>query len=93
MKTTTSRRIITIPYTVGQHFATYIAYGETEGLTEDEMIDFDALEQDARRNADNGYEFAHWSITDNTDEFAKCEATGIMGATIDIEAVYFHRDA
>jgi hypothetical protein len=86
---TKTRRIVTIPYTVGEHFAPYIANGDTEGLTEDELQDFARLEQEARAIASRGYEFAHWNITDNRDEFAQCEATDLMGATVEIEAVYF----
>jgi hypothetical protein len=86
---TKTRRTVTIPYTVGEHFAPYIAYGDTEGMTAEEIADFDRLEKEARAIASRGYEFAHWNITDNRDVFAQCEATDLMGATVEIEAVYF----
>lgn len=87
------QRIDTVPYTVGQHFALYIAYGETEHLTDSELADFKSLESAAKTNASEGFEFSHWSIAEDTDEFAHCEATYMMGACIIVEAVYFHREA
>ena len=59
----------------------------------EEAADFARLEREARSIAANGYEFAHWAITDERDEFARCEATDLHGACTTVEAVYFHKDA
>ena len=83
------REIITIPYTVGEHFASYISYGETDHLEKAEVDSFNELETEARENGAPNYEFAHWAITNDRDEFAKCEATQLRGACMTIEAVYF----
>ena len=88
-----SRRVITIPYTLGDQFLGLIAYGEADTLTDEEAADFARLEREARSIAANGYEFAHWAITDERDEFARCEATDLHGACTTVEAVYFHKDA
>ena len=88
-----SRRVITIPYTLGDQFLCLIANGEADTLTDEEAADFARLEREARSIAANGYEFAHWAITDERDEFARCEATDLHGACTTVEAVYFHKDA
>ena len=90
---TTSRRIITIPYTVGEHFASYISYGEIDHLEKVEVDAFNEMETEARENGAPNYEFAHWVIQNGYEEFAKCEATGFFGTCITIEAVYYHKDA
>ncbi len=94
MTATTSKRVELIAYTIGQQFATFVTYGDTDTLSADELADFEELERSARDNPPEGYTFAHWSIdTDTADEFARCEATGLHGACYQFEAVYFHKDA
>lgn len=82
------RPVQVIPYTIGEQFATYVAYGETDHLNDDEPAQFDAIDQQARDNAPAGFHFAHWDITDNRDEFTRCEATDLMGACLTFNAVY-----
>lgn len=81
----------TTPYTIGEHFATYVAYGDFDHLSDDEKSQFDDLELSARVNAPEGYHFAHWDITDQRDDFARCEATDLMGACLTFNAVYFQK--
>ncbi len=81
-------KTLTIDFTIGDHFMAYIAYGETDHLETEEVEIFEAFEAGARALPKNGYEFMHWSISDNRDEFAKCEATGLMGACTEVQAVY-----
>lgn len=79
-----------IPYTLGTQFATYAEYGDLDSITAKEKMQFDDLEQQSRIDAPEGYKFAHWSIqTDKYDEFAKCDATGLMGNCYQFDAVYF----
>lgn len=79
-----------IPYTIGTQFTCYAEYGDFDDLSDKEMRQFDNLEQSSRIDAPEGYYFAHWSInTDQYDEFAKCEATGLMGSCYQFDAVYF----
>ena len=94
MTATTSERVRVIPYTIGEQFASYVTYGDYDNLYYDEIEDFNDLERAARDNAPEGYTFSHWSIdTDNRDEFARCEATGLRGLCYRFDAVYFHKDA
>jgi hypothetical protein len=80
-----------IPYTLGTQFACYAEYGDFDDLTDEEKSQFDDLEQSARINAPEGYQFAHWSIsTDKHDEFTKCQATDLMGSCYQFDAVYFN---
>ncbi len=89
-----ARLVEGIAYTIGQQFAGLVEYGEEEGLTPEELADFQELEQAARDNPPEGFTFSHWAIdTDTADEFARCEATGLHGACYQFEAVYFHKDA
>jgi hypothetical protein len=82
-----------IPYTLGTQFATYVEYGDIDSLTAEEKRLFDELEQSSRIDAPEGYQFAHWSIqTDQYDEFAKCEATDLMGNCYQFDAVYFEKE-
>ena len=68
--------------------------GDTEGLTPEELEDFDHLDRAARQETPDGCTFAHWAIdTDERDEFAQCEATGLRGACLRFDAVYFHPGA
>ena len=81
-----------ISYTIGTEFATYVAYGDFDELSNEEKRQFDELEQFARLEAPDGYYFAHWSIqTDQYDEFAKCEATDLRGHCYQFDAVYFEQ--
>jgi hypothetical protein len=77
-------------YTLGTQFVGYVAYGDLDTLDGKEKSQFDDLEEAARKNAPEGYQFAHWSIqTDKHDEFARCEATHLMGSCCQFDAVYF----
>lgn len=79
-----------ISYTLGTQFASYVANGDFDHLSDEEKSQFDDLEQSARINAPEGYRFAHWGIEiDNRDEFARCEATDLMGDCCQFDAVYF----
>lgn len=94
MTATTSKRVELIAYTIGQQFATFVEYGDRDTLSADEVQDFEELERSARDNPPEGYTFGHWAIdTDEADEFARCEATGLHGACYRFDAVYFHKDA
>lgn len=77
-----------LSFTIGEHFATYIEYGETDHLDPVEVEIFDAFFAGVKALAKPGWSFAHWSITDSRDEFSKCEASGLFGATLEIDAIY-----
>lgn len=80
----------TISYTLGTQFASYVANGDDSHLTNQEVGDFEMIDQQAHDTAPSGYHFAHWDIkTDQYDEFAKCEATDLMGNCYQFDAVYF----
>lgn len=82
-----------ISYTIGEQFATYVEYGDIDHLSDDEVSDFNHVHNQAIVNAPEGYYFAHWSIdTNNRDEFARCEATGLHGACYQFTAVYFEKE-
>jgi hypothetical protein len=79
-----------ISYTLGTQFASYVANGDFDHLSDEEKSQFDDLEQSARINAPEGYRFAHWGIEiENRDEFTRCEATDLMGDCCQFDAVYF----
>jgi len=84
-----NRAPIIVGYAIGEHFATWIAYGEQDDLTPEELEQIEAITDNATNNAPEGYYFAHWAITDEREEFTKCEATGLMGACLTMRAVYF----
>jgi hypothetical protein len=77
----------TIAYRIGEYFIPWIAYGEAD-LTDEETAAIEGLEAYAMDNAPGELSFSHWRVTDDRDEFARCEATGIMGACVTIHAVY-----
>lgn len=86
-----TRRVEVISYTLGEHFAPFVEYGDTEGLTTGEIEDFNHLDRAARREVVDGCTFSHWAIdTDDRIEFTICEATGLQGACLRFDAVYFH---
>ena len=86
-----SRRVEVISYQLGEHFAPFVEYGDTEGLTTGEIEDFNHLDRAARREVVDGCTFSHWAIdADDREEFAQCEATGLRGACLRFDAVYFH---
>jgi hypothetical protein len=86
------RETITIPYTVGEHFLFYICYGDSEQLSSVEVEQFNEMENEARETGAPNYKFAHWSVTEQREEFATCEATQCKGACIKIQAVYFRNN-
>ena len=88
------KRVETQPYTIGAHFAALVANGDATGLTDEEEALFADLERDARDSAPDGYTFSHWAVdTDDRDEFARCDATGLRGECYRFDAIYFHKDA
>jgi hypothetical protein len=79
-----------ITYTMGADFAAYVANGDASHLTDQEIGDFDMIDQQAHDQAPAGFHFGHWSIdTENYHEFARCEATDTLGACYQFDAVYF----
>lgn len=85
-------KIEIISYTLGTQFACYVEYGDLDGITNKEKRLFDDLEQSSRIDAPEGYEFSHWSIeTDEYEEFARCEATDLMGNCCRFDAVYLEK--
>ena len=79
-----------ISYTLGTQFAAYVANGDASHLTDQEICDFEMIDQQAHDTAPSGYRFAHWAIEiDNRDEFTRCEATDLMGDCCQFDAVYF----
>lgn len=81
-----------ISYTIGEQFATYVMYGDADHLNDGEAEQFDAIDQHAHDTAPAGFHFAHWDVTDDRDEFARCEATDMMGACLTFNAVYFENE-
>jgi hypothetical protein len=81
-----------ISYTLGTQYVCYVAYGDLEGITDQELRLFENLEQSSRIDAPTGYHFSHWEIqTDKYDEFTRCEATDLMGSCCQFDAVYFEQ--
>lgn len=80
--------IHTADYTLGEQFATYVAYGDVDTLSTGEEDSFIELEARARDAAPTDYTFSHWSIGDDANEFTQCEATGLMGRCLTFTAVY-----
>jgi hypothetical protein len=75
-------------YSVGNQFLMLIG-GETEGLTKNEIKEFDDFEKFIMSTGGiPGYEFQHWSITDETEEFSECEISDFYGNCTKIDAVY-----
>jgi hypothetical protein len=77
----------TIAYRIGEYFIPWIAYGEAD-LTDDEAAAIEGLEDYAMTEPPGELSYSHWHITGDRDEFARCEATGLMGACVTIHAVY-----
>jgi hypothetical protein len=79
-----------IAYTMGAQFAAYVANGDASHLTDQEVGDFDMIDQQAHDQAPAGFHFGHWAIEiDDRNEFARCEATDLMGDCYRFDAVYF----
>jgi len=77
----------TVTYQVGEYLIPWIFYGDAD-LTEEERNAIDGLEDYAMTEPPGDLSFSHWEITDDRDEFARCDATGLMGACVTIRAVY-----
>jgi len=71
-----------------EQFATYVAYGETDHLEDGEVDQFRVIDLEARDAAPIGFHFGHWDVTDDREEFARCEVTGLWGACLNFNAVY-----
>jgi hypothetical protein len=83
----------TIEYEIGQHWLSYLINGDATGLDEGEAEKFDAWLKDQEHNLPDNSGF-HWTdkIDDEgnpiTNEFARCEFTGLMSATATVLLVY-----
>jgi hypothetical protein len=76
-------------YTIGEQFASYLAYGDESGLDDSEVTDFVGFENGINEyDKPEGYSFGHWDITEQTDEFALCEVTELRGRCIVVNAVW-----
>ena len=71
-------------YTIGSHFACPLVYADYSGLTDEEEKALEAwLEQ-------NEFRGGHWDIGE-TQEFARCEISGLMGECITATQFYPQR--
>lgn len=62
---------------IGQHFLCSIFNGDDSGLTDEEIAELDyGLSQYPRGDL--------VPLDDSEDEFARCDITGMMGATVDV---------
>ena len=82
-------KIITTTYDIGSHFLPYLINGDCSGLEDEESVELDGFENGIRQyDRPEGYRFGHWDITEETNEFAECEITGLMGNTTKVVAVW-----
>lgn len=59
-------------FTISQHFATVLEYGDYGDMDKDEIKQFEEWEHDAKDG-----KTGHWSIIDMSENFTKCEVTGL----------------
>ena len=72
-----------IEFNISQHFATIIEYGEYGDMSEDEIEQFDQWqynEQDGKQG--------HWSIDEISEDYGKCEVTGLFSTLISVSWNY-----
>jgi hypothetical protein len=87
--TNTTNEFETQSYTVGDQFLMLISCGETDGMTKNEIKEFDDFEKYIMSTGGiTGYEFQHWSITNEKEEFSECEISDFYGNCTKIDAVY-----
>jgi hypothetical protein len=72
-------------YTVGSYFLSAMINGDYSGLNDQETRD---LNDWLQRN--NCYGAGHWSTTDETDEYGRCDITGLRGS---VETVIWNEPA
>ena len=76
-------------YTIGEQFACYFVYGETDSLSDEEQGEIDSFENGITRfDKPEGFHFGHWDITDETEEFSLCEVTDLRGRCVKVNAVW-----
>lgn len=62
-----------ITYEISQHFACALEYGDYGDMSKQEIYEFDVwlhAEQDGNQG--------HWSIDDCSENYGKCEVTGLQ---------------
>lgn len=70
-------------YTISQHFACALEYGDFSGFSdyeEKEFLDWMAAEQDGKKG--------HWSIEEISEDYGKCEVTGLFSNLMLISWIY-----
>lgn len=81
-----------ITYRIGEQFLPALVNGDWSGLSDEEAEQFEAwFEAASAEWADfkgNKWVYAHESVSDNREEFAKCEVTGLMGNVCDVEFLF-----
>lgn len=79
-----------ITYKINAHLLSYLINGDASGLDKHDIRDADEWMDSVQASAPEGFAFGHLSAdSDDLDEFARCEATGLMGPCFPVVAVYF----
>lgn len=74
--------IIKTPYSIGSQFVPAIVNDDWTSLDGSEDRQLERFLEDAQ-----GSYFGHWYITENVDEFTRCEVSGLMGQCVVAEFV------
>lgn len=81
-----------ITYRIGTHFLPALVNGDWSGLSDEEAETFErwfeAASAEWTDSDDNKWVYAHESVSDNQEEFARCEVTGLMGNVCDVAFLF-----
>ena len=79
--------IKTVDFTMNECYAPLVANGDSSGLSDKEIEDFDLIEVLAHVGFPDGHQFMHWSVGEETTE-AICEASRQFARCLVFTAVY-----
>jgi hypothetical protein len=77
-------KMITTEFAIGQHFLSALINGDYSGLNDKECAQLDDWVAEVQPKGSG-----HWSTTEITDEFARCDVTGLHGEVEQVHYVQF----
>lgn len=78
-------------FLVGSHYLNALINGDTTGLDDSEQRLLDVFTDWVFDLCPKGYEFGHYSVSNEQPSFRLCEVSNLFADTVIIEAIYWSK--
>lgn len=78
-------------YRIGSHYLSALINDDESGLEDNEAREFSEWCAAQSENAQaQGFTVGHWTDIENTENFARCDVTGLLGDVVTVR-LYVHK--